>query len=48
MLTLIASENLPTHLLLGRDAISFVRGKLGLLKTEFDAWEPVSSSTDFE
>ncbi|WP_454848028.1 oxidoreductase [Rhizobium binxianense] len=48
MLTLIASENPPTHLLLGRDAISLVREKLGLLKTEFDAWEPVSSSTDFE
>lgn len=48
MLRLIASENPPTHLLLGRDAISFVREKLGLLKTEFDAWEQVSASTDFE
>ncbi|TCR90934.1 oxidoreductase [Rhizobium sp. BK376] len=48
MLKLVASDNPPTHLLLGRDAIDFVREKLGLLKTEFDAWEPVSSSTDFE
>ncbi|NTG49794.1 oxidoreductase [Agrobacterium rhizogenes] len=48
MLQLIASENPPTHLLLGRDAISLVREKLGLLKTEFDAWEQVSASTDFE
>ncbi|MDE1991529.1 MAG: oxidoreductase [Rhizobiaceae bacterium] len=48
MLKLIASENPPTHLLLGRDAISLVREKLGLLKTEFDAWEQVSASTDFE
>jgi NAD(P)-dependent dehydrogenase (short-subunit alcohol dehydrogenase family) len=48
MLKLVASDNPPTHLLLGRDAIDFVREKLGLLKTEFNAWEPVSSSTDFE
>ena len=48
MLKLVASENPPTHLLLGRDAISLVREKLGLLKTEFDAWEQVSASTDFE
>jgi NAD(P)-dependent dehydrogenase (short-subunit alcohol dehydrogenase family) len=48
MLKLVASDNPPTHLLLGRDAIDFVREKLGLLKTEFDAWEPVSSSTDYE
>jgi hypothetical protein len=48
MLTLIASDNPPAHLLLGRDAISLVREKLGSLKSEFDAWEQVSSSTDFE
>ncbi|MBB6303202.1 hypothetical protein GGE67_003828 [Rhizobium leucaenae] len=33
---------------MGRDAISLVREKLGLLKGEFDAWEQVSASTDFE
>ncbi|MDL2404992.1 oxidoreductase [Rhizobium calliandrae] len=48
MLKLIASDNPPTHLLLGRDAISLVREKLGLLKSEFDAWEQVSASTDFD
>jgi NAD(P)-dependent dehydrogenase (short-subunit alcohol dehydrogenase family) len=48
MLALIASENPPAHLLLGRDAISLVREKLGSLKTEFNAWEQVSSSTDFD
>ncbi len=48
MLQLIASENPPTHLLLGRDAISLVREKLGLLKSEFDAREQVSASTDFD
>jgi len=48
MLKLIASDDPPAHLWLGRDAISLVREKLGSLRTEFDAWEQVSSSTDFE
>jgi len=48
MLALIASDNPPAHLLLGRDAISLVREKLGLLKSEFDAWEQISASTDFD
>jgi NAD(P)-dependent dehydrogenase (short-subunit alcohol dehydrogenase family) len=48
MLALIASETPPSHLLLGRDAINLVREKLGLLKSEFDAWEQISASTDFE
>jgi len=48
MLRLIASDNPPAHLLLGGDAISLVPEKLGYLKTEFDAREQVSSSTDFE
>jgi hypothetical protein len=48
MLRLIASDNPPAHLLLGGDAISLVREKLGYLKAEFDAWEQVSSSADFE
>jgi hypothetical protein len=48
MPALIASDNPPAHLLLGRDAISLVREKPGSLKTEFDAWEQVSSSADFE
>ena len=47
MLKVVASDNPPAHLLLGRDDQSRAR-KAGLLKSEFDAWEPVSSSTDFE
>jgi hypothetical protein len=46
MRKLVASDNPPAHLLLGGDAVSLE--KLGLLKTEFDAWEQVSSSADFE
>lgn len=48
MLQLVASDNPPAHLLLGRDAISLVREKLGQLKSEFDSWEQLSSSTDFD
>ncbi|EJJ27453.1 hypothetical protein PMI11_04470 [Rhizobium sp. CF142] len=48
MLKLIASGNPPAHLLLGRNAISLVRERLGALKTEFDTWKQVSSFTDFE
>jgi NAD(P)-dependent dehydrogenase (short-subunit alcohol dehydrogenase family) len=47
ILKLIASDDPPMHLLLGRDAMTMVREKLGLLKSEFDAWEQVSLSTDF-
>ena len=47
ILQIVASNNPPTHLLLGRDAVDLVREKLGLLKSEFDAWEQVSRSTDF-
>jgi len=47
LLKLIASDDPPMHLLLGRDAMNMVREKLGLLKNEFDAWEQVTLSTDF-
>jgi NAD(P)-dependent dehydrogenase (short-subunit alcohol dehydrogenase family) len=47
MLQLVASDHPPAHLLLGRDAITLVREKLGVLKSEIDAWEQVSLSTDF-
>jgi hypothetical protein len=47
LLKLIASDDPPMHLLLGRDAMNMVREKLGLLKSEFDAWEQVTLSTDF-
>ncbi|HLX03498.1 MAG TPA: oxidoreductase [Trinickia sp.] len=48
MLKLVASENPPMHLLLGRDAVTLVREKLSALKAEIDAWEAVSVSTDFQ
>jgi len=48
MLQLIASENPPTHLLLGTDAVKFVQEKLALLQQEFAQWQDVSLSTDFD
>ena len=47
MLTLIEAENPPMHLLLGSDALRLVREKLDFLKSEFDAWEKLTLSTDF-
>ena len=47
MLRLIASDDPPLPLLLGSDAVNFVREKLDLFKNEIDTWEPVSHSTDF-
>ena len=46
MLTLIEAENPPMHLLLGSDALRLVREKLASLKSELDAWEKVTLSTD--
>jgi NAD(P)-dependent dehydrogenase (short-subunit alcohol dehydrogenase family) len=46
MLTLIEAENPPMHLLLGSDALKLVREKLDFLKSEFDAWEKLTLSTD--
>ena len=46
MLTLIEAENPPMHLLLGSDALRLVREKLDFLKSEFDAWEKLTLSTD--
>jgi NAD(P)-dependent dehydrogenase (short-subunit alcohol dehydrogenase family) len=48
ILALVASDNPPAHLLLGRDAVGLVREKLGALKAEIDAWEKLSFSTDFD
>jgi len=48
MLTLIEAENPPMHLLLGSDALKLVREKLDFLKSEFDAWEKLTLSTDAE
>ena len=48
MLTLIAAENPPMHLLLGSDALRLVREKLDFLKSEFDQWEKLTLSTDID
>jgi NAD(P)-dependent dehydrogenase (short-subunit alcohol dehydrogenase family) len=47
LLTLIAAENPPVHLLLGNDALELVKTKLSALNREIDAWEALSRSTDF-
>jgi NAD(P)-dependent dehydrogenase (short-subunit alcohol dehydrogenase family) len=46
MLALIEAENPPMHLLLGSDALRLVREKLDFLKSEIDAWEKITLSTD--
>lgn len=46
MLTAIASDHPPAHLLLGTDALGFVRNKLSALAEEIQAWEAVTVSTD--
>ncbi|WP_199541056.1 oxidoreductase [Paraburkholderia kururiensis] len=46
MLTAIASDHPPAHLLLGTDAIGLVRNKLSALAEEIQAWEAVTVSTD--
>jgi NAD(P)-dependent dehydrogenase (short-subunit alcohol dehydrogenase family) len=48
LLQLVASPDPPTHLLLGKDAVSFVRAGLATLQSEIDSWESVSSATDFD
>jgi predicted amino acid dehydrogenase len=47
ILDIVASENPPVHLLLGRDAVTRAREKLDALRAEIDAWESLSTSTDF-
>lgn len=46
MLSVIESDEPPSHLLLGSDALSLVRDKLSSLGAEFDAWEGLTRSTD--
>lgn len=46
MLTAIASDHPPAHLLLGTDALGFVRNKLSALADEIQAWESLTVSTD--
>ncbi|RKF45026.1 oxidoreductase [Paraburkholderia fungorum] len=46
MLSVIESDEPPSHLLLGSDALGLLREKLSSLSAEFDAWEGVTRSTD--
>jgi NAD(P)-dependent dehydrogenase (short-subunit alcohol dehydrogenase family) len=48
MLTLIEMENPPVNLLLGSDALRLVREKLDLLKSEIEASEKLTLSTDVD
>jgi NAD(P)-dependent dehydrogenase (short-subunit alcohol dehydrogenase family) len=47
LLQIVEAGNSPTHLLLGDDALKFVREKLKGLNSEFAIWENVTRSTDF-
>lgn len=47
ILQIVASENPPVHLLLGPDAVKRTRAKLDALRAQIDAWESLSTSTDF-
>ena len=47
MIKVVEADNPPVHLLLGTDAVRFVREKIAALTHEIDAWEAVSASTDF-
>lgn len=46
MLALLKSQNPPTHLLSGSDALSLVRQKLAALETEIEQWDELTRSTD--
>lgn len=46
MLTVMAADHPPAHLLLGSDALRLVRDKLAALDDEIRAWEAVTVSTD--
>jgi NAD(P)-dependent dehydrogenase (short-subunit alcohol dehydrogenase family) len=47
MIKVVESEHPPVHLLLGTDAVKFVRQKISALTKEIDEWESLSLSTDF-
>jgi NAD(P)-dependent dehydrogenase (short-subunit alcohol dehydrogenase family) len=48
LLRLVESENPPTRLFLGADALGLVGQKLEQMKTEMGTWEALSCSTDFD
>lgn len=47
LLYIVDSDNPPTHLLLGNDALELVGERLTALSAEIKTWEYISRSTDF-
>ena len=47
LLEIVESDEPPTHLLLGTDALKLVKERLAALHDEIQAWESVSRSTDY-
>jgi hypothetical protein len=47
ILKVVEANDPPMHLLLGNDALKLVRGKLNSLGKEIDAWESVTTSTEY-
>ena len=48
LITAVESDEVPYMLLLGNDASDGFRAALDALRTEVDAWESISRSTDFD
>lgn len=47
IIKLAAEQNPPVHLLLGSDTYEYAHGKANAMKTEFDAWKELTTSTNF-
>jgi short-subunit dehydrogenase len=47
LLRVVESDDPPTHLLLGNDALKLVKERLAALSNEIEIWEAISRSTDF-
>jgi short-subunit dehydrogenase len=47
LLKVVESDDPPTHLLLGNDALKLVKERLAALSNEIEVWEAISRSTDF-
>jgi hypothetical protein len=47
IMQVVASPTPPAHLLLGRDAVQFVKEKFATLQAEIQQWETVSQGTDY-
>ncbi|MDQ1153645.1 oxidoreductase [Brevundimonas sp. SORGH_AS_0993] len=48
ILTALEAEHPPLRLLLGSDAVSYLKDKISAQLSEVDRWEAVSTATDFE